>query len=220
MHTLSEENHIKAIYKLSKNESGMASTNSLSRELGMKASSVTDMLKKLADKKLVKYEKYKGVKLSASGKRLALHIVRKHRLWETFLVNKLDFGWEEVHEIAEQLEHINSLELINRLDAYLNFPKVDPHGDPIPDRDGKVAPLNLTVLEECEVGTSGSIGNITHHDKSFLHYLERNKLLLGVQIKVEDKLDFDGSMALLVDGKHSIRVSKEVAKKLLLDVPD
>jgi DtxR family Mn-dependent transcriptional regulator len=218
MHTLSEENHIKAIYKLRQNESGRASTNSLSTELGMKASSVTDMLRKLSEKELVLYEKYKGAKLSESGERLALLIVRKHRLWETFLVNKLNFGWDEVHDIAEQLEHIKSKELISRLDSYLGFPKIDPHGDPIPDELGNISSLDLSPLDSLEVGQYGAIGNITHHDRDFLHYLEQNKLLLGVSIAVEDRLDFDGSMGLLISDKTRVRVSKEVAEKILIHV--
>ena len=218
MHSLSEENHIKAIYKLSGAAGEPASTNSLSQELGMKASSETDILKKLADKKLVNYEKYKGVSLTNSGMKLALSIVRKHRLWETFLVKELEFGWDEVHEIAEQLEHIKSADLIDRLDSFLGYPKVDPHGDPIPDINGKVIRPKLQTLADGQVGQKGVIANITHHDKEFLHYLERNDLLLGVSLQIDERLEFDGSLGITVKKKGQRRISREVAEKILIDV--
>jgi DtxR family transcriptional regulator, Mn-dependent transcriptional regulator len=218
MNTDSEENHIKAIYKLSLLDGESIRTTALSEELGLKASSVTDMLKKLADKKLVKYEKYRGVNLTDSGLKLALMVIRKHRLWETFLVRKLEFGWGEVHEIAEQLEHIQSSELINRLDAFLSYPRVDPHGDPIPDSKGKIAKSRLKLLSSLSVGDAGVVANITHHSKEFLKYLENNYLVLGARLTVKDHLEFDGSIGLDLRGMKTIRVSKEVADQILIDL--
>ena len=150
--THSEENYLKEIFHLVEKSKERVSTNSLAEKLNTKASSITDMVKKLADKKLLSYTKYKGCDLSADGKKIALQIIRKHRLWETFLVNKLNFGWEEVHDVAEQLEHIHSVKLIDQLDELLGYPKFDPHGDPIPDKEGKITPhknIMLSSLKRC-----------------------------------------------------------------------
>src|SRR3984885_5178673 len=150
MNTFTEENYLKAIYHLS-HESGSVSTNQIAAALNTKAASVTDMLKKLADKALINYEKYQGVTLTSAGQKIALHIIRKHRLWEYFLVEKLNFKWDEVHEMAEEMEHISSVELIDRLDKFMDYPKHDPHGDPIPDSDGKFKVHDLKPVSAIEV---------------------------------------------------------------------
>jgi DtxR family transcriptional regulator, Mn-dependent transcriptional regulator len=218
MNTSSEENHIKAIYKLSRAELDLVSTNALSAELKVKASSITDMLQRLSEKKLVRYEKYKGVQLTKKGLEIALLVIRKHRLWETFLVRNLNFGWDEVHDIAEQLEHIRSSELVNRLDQFLGFPRVDPHGDPIPDKDGNIILTKLELLSRLDIGQEGVISNIMHQSKEFLGYLDKNNLVLGTQVQVTDRLEFDASIGLQIQGVQDLRVSKEIADQILIDV--
>ena len=153
--TLSEENYLKAIYHLSTEEEETVSTNSLAERLQTTAASVSDMLKKLAKKELIEYKKYQGVNISEKGKRVALQIIRKHRLWEVFLVEKLSFNWDEVHEIAEQLEHIDSPILVKRLDEFLGYPKFDPHGDPIPDERGEFQAMPQITLSEMAPNQSG-----------------------------------------------------------------
>jgi DtxR family Mn-dependent transcriptional regulator len=210
----SEENYIKAIYALSHEHGKDIATNDLAEKMSTKASSVTDMLKKLTDKELLKYKKYQGCSLTFLGKQVALGIVRKHRLWEVFLVDKLQFGWDEVHEIAEQLEHIQSVQLTNRLEEFLGFPKVDPHGDPIPNREGEFAEIpQRTVLSQVDIGKSGIVMGVEDGEVSFLKYLNKIGLTLGITILVEDKLDFDGSLLISMNGKQ-IQFSKVVASKI------
>lgn len=210
----SEENYIKAIYALSQEHGKDIATNDLAEKMSTKASSVTDMLKKLTDKELLKYKKYQGCSLTFLGKQVALGIVRKHRLWEVFLVDKLQFGWDEVHEIAEQLEHIQSVQLTNRLEEFLGFPKVDPHGDPIPNREGEFAEIpQRTVLSQVDIGKSGIVMGVEDGEVSFLKYLNKIGLTLGITILVEDKLDFDGSLLISMNGKQ-IQFSKVVASKI------
>jgi DtxR family Mn-dependent transcriptional regulator len=210
----SEENYIKAIYALSLEHGKDIATNDLADKMSTKASSVTDMLKKLTDKELLKYKKYQGCSLTLLGMQVALGIVRKHRLWEVFLVDKLQFGWDEVHEIAEQLEHIQSVQLTNRLEEFLGFPKVDPHGDPIPNREGKFAEIpQRTVLSQVEIGKSGIVMGVEDGEVSFLKYLNKIGLTLGTTILVEDKLDFDGSLLISLNGKQ-IQFSQVVASKI------
>lgn len=215
MPTHSEENYLKAIWKLS--ESGEAvSTNAIAAEVKTRAASVTDMLKKLADKKLIQYQRYQGVKLTAEGRRVALGIVRKHRLWEVFLLEKLDYRWDEVHEIAEQLEHITSHNLTDRLDKFLGFPKFDPHGDPIPDKSGKLADPASVSLSLTRPGQSGIMTGVSEHSTVFLRYLDENALGLGCVIAVEHLNEFDQSLKIKVNGKSSIMVSQHVAKNILV----
>ena len=190
MNSFTEENYLKAIFKISKGKTEV-STNAVAAEMDTKASSVTDMLKKLADKKLVNYAPYKGVNLTETGKQIAISIVRKHRLWEVFLVDKLNFKWDEVHDIAEQLEHIQSNELVERLDHFLENPKYDPHGDPIPDKDGNIARHKELTLADLNIGEKGVIVGVKEHSKSFLNYLDQLNLVLGTEIAVTDKIEFD-----------------------------
>jgi DtxR family Mn-dependent transcriptional regulator len=179
MLTYSEENYLKAIYKLQEKGSVKINTNSIASLLETKAASVTDMLQKLAEKKLVNYERYQGVSLTASGKKAAITVIRKHRLWELFLVSKLGFNWDEVHEIAEQLEHIQSEQLVKKLYAFLGKPKYDPHGDPIPDENGNFHSKNTFPLSTAEKNEKLVISGVIDHRTDFLQYLDRNNLSLG-----------------------------------------
>lgn len=215
-YTRAEETYLKTIYKLSSNNINDVSTNELADELDTKASSVTDMMQKLSSKDLLVYKKYKGVKLTDLGKKVAINIVRKHRLWEFFLVEKLNFKWDEVHELAEQLEHIKSDKLTNSLDEFLDFPKFDPHGDPIPDKDGNLPKMEETYLvSELEVGMKGVIVGVNHSEKEFLQYLEELNLNLGVEIQVSRAFAFDRSKIILANG-NDFTLSHEASKKILV----
>lgn len=215
MRTSSEEDYLKAIYALSYNNKG-ASTNALANHLNMKASSITDMLKKLSDKGWVNYEKYKGASLNVNGKIIALSIVRKHRLWETFLVNKLNFKWDEVHEIAEQLEHIKSNELVDRLDDFLGNPKFDPHGDPIPNKDHEITDSRKrSYLSEVEVNRDVIIIGVKDSSAQLLQYLEKENMILGKNIIVLEIHDFDKSLRISINGKE-LNISERVAQNVLV----
>lgn len=213
MFSLSEENYLKAIYHLEYACKGGVSTNALAEGMETKASSVTDMVKKLSDKKLVDYRKYQGVKLSDLGRRTALEIIRKHRLWEVFLVEKLNFSWDEVHEVAEQLEHIKSEKLTRELDRFLNYPRRDPHGDPIPNAQGKFTVSNQQLLSALSKGESGICIGVKDSSPDFLQYLDKNHISLGKEIKVLDKEAYDQSMLIEMDGEK-MKISQEVSVNL------
>ena len=188
----------------------------LARALEVHSASVTDMLKKMARKKLIHYEKSKGVRLTEKGKQVAIVIIRKHRLWELFLVEKLGFKWDEVHEIAEQLEHIDSEPLISRLDAYLGHPKSDPHGDPIPNADGVFSKSKSVLLSEMKKGNEGKFTGVIDHSASFLNYLDKIGISLGDTIKIKAIEEFDKSLTLQLKGKNELIVSNKVADSLLI----
>lgn len=214
MNTLAEENYLKSIYHLSLNEANV-STNQLAAFLNTKASSVTDMLKKLADKVLINYTPYQGVSLTAAGEKIAVNIIRKHRLWEYFLVEKLNFKWDQVHDLAEEMEHISSNELIDRLDEFMGYPKYDPHGDPIPDGNGLFKTQALKLVSTIEVNESGTIWGVRNHTPAFLQYLEKQELTIGKIIIVTEIIEFDRSMVLQTE-KKKIQISREVANNLLI----
>ena len=215
MTTLSEENYLKAIYHLGEQGVIAVSTNAIAEKIDSKASSVTDMVKKLADKNLVNYVKYQGVSLTHQGRLAAALVVRKHRLWEVFLVEKLNFSWDEVHDVAEQLEHIKSLKLVNELEAFLEYPTHDPHGDPIPDKDGNY-PLTKSVnVLDMERGNEGVLSLVNDSSDIFLKYLNKNNLALGDTIKILDFEPFDDSVTIQTKNKQII-ISKDVAKNLYL----
>ncbi|WP_417363310.1 metal-dependent transcriptional regulator [Galbibacter sp.] len=199
--TYSEEDYIKAIYHLSKDPKSYASTSAIAARLDTKASSVTDMIQKLSDKKVVHYKKYQGVRLTEKGEVYAASIVRKHRLWEYFLVEKLNFSWDEVHDVAEELEHIKSDKLIERLDAFLDYPKRDPHGDPIPDEFGKLPDIKKVLLSNLNADQSGIVIGVKDSSSKFLRYLDKLDIALGTSIRVLDKEAFDNSMTILIDEK-------------------
>jgi DtxR family Mn-dependent transcriptional regulator len=215
MFTLSEENYLKAIYHLEVGSKKGISTNAIAKSLETKASSVTDMVKKLSEKKVVLYKKYQGVTLTAFGKKTAANIVRKHRLWEVFLVEKLNFSWDEVHEVAEQLEHIKSPKLINQLDALLGFPTHDPHGDPIPDKDGNVNTVDKILLSTFSKDESGICVGVNDSSSEFLRFLDKKKITLGKKITVLEKEDFDDSLSIEIDGKK-LSISKKIANNLYI----
>ena len=217
MITLAEENYLKAILSISLNKDGKVSTNAIANEIGTSAASVSDMLKKLQEKKFIKYEKYKGVELSESGQNKALNILRKHRLWETFLVNKLGFNWSEVHDVAEQLEHIQSAELIDRLDIFLEHPKFDPHGEPIPTKEGEIASTNTTPLNELQVNTKGKIMGVSLDEKDFLDYLTKLNITIGTEITLLEKISFDKSLSIEIANTKQ-HISNDVAKHLLIKI--
>ncbi|NNE56293.1 MAG: metal-dependent transcriptional regulator [Flavobacteriales bacterium] len=210
------ENYLKCIYSLSQRAEGPISTNAIAEGLDTKPSSVTDMLKKLKTKKLVAYEKYQGASLTKKGEAIAINIIRKHRLWEVFLVEKLGFGWEEVHDIAEQLEHIKSPQLVRRLDEFLDNPTVDPHGDPIPDADGNmIIDPEVIPLAKLETGEHGVIMGVKDSSPSFLTYLQEVNLVLGSQLEVANRFDFDQSLS-VKNGDGAMHVSAKVGENLLV----
>ena len=215
MVTFSEENYLKAIYHLSNHGSDSVSTNAIAKRIKTKASSVTDMIKKLADKDLANYKKYQGVELTELGRKTAVSVIRKHRLWEVFLVNKLGFSWDEVHEVAEQLEHIRSEKLTNQLDAFLEFPTVDPHGDPIPDRDGNFKKTEKILLSQANPDQTYICVGVNDSSTSFLKYLDKHHITLGTQFEVIAKESFDESMVIGIED-HQLTVSKEVANNLFV----
>ena len=213
--TTAEENYLKAIYHLSDGATKSVSTNDVAAEMKTKPASVSDMLRKLGDKEMIEYRKYYGVNITEEGKKRALQTIRKHRLWEVFLVDKLQFAWDEVHEVAEELEHIQSPLLIQRLDAYLNYPKFDPHGDPIPDEYGDVRARPRLALNEMDIDQSGQIVAVKDSSAAFLKYLDKVGAYIGARIKILDKVEFDGSMEILVDQKKTLFMSKDVAANIL-----
>ncbi|NTE01425.1 metal-dependent transcriptional regulator [Agrobacterium tumefaciens] len=213
MQSFTEENYLKIIYHLAE-KTGNVQTNAIAEQMQTKPASVTDMIKKLAEKGFVDYIKYQGVTLTDKGRNAAIEIVRKHRLWEVFLVDKLNFKWDEVHDVAEELEHIKSTALIERLDEFLGFPKSDPHGDPIPDKNGRFAKTQFTKLIDLKIGDQGTITGVSQHSSAFLKHLEKLGLTLGKQIEINDVTDFDGSVEILSAGKQ-INISREVAKHIL-----
>ena len=216
MTSLAEENYLKAIYKLHEKSGAMVSTSALAETLQINAASVTDFIKKMAGKKLISYEKSKGVRLTEQGRSIALNIIRKHRLWEVWLVNKLGFKWDEVHEIAEQLEHVISDDLIEQLDKHLGYPKADPHGDLIPDAKGRFAKTSSKPLLDCTVADKVKFIGVAEHSNSFLQFLTKSNLKLGDEILVESIEEFDNSFHVKINRKERKTLSKEVVKNLLV----
>ncbi len=215
MITLTEENYIKAIYHLSSNGEKTVNTNAIAEVLQTKASSVTDMIKKLSEKNYADYKKYQGVTLTERGRLVAVNIIRKHRLWEVFLVEKLNFSWDEVHEVAEDLEHIKSDKLVDELDAFLEFPIYDPHGDPIPDKNGNFKAVEKIVLAKAEVGVTYKCVGVDDTSSKFLKYLDSNHIGLGTIMKIRHKEPFDNSIKLALENSEIV-VSQSVAKNLYL----
>lgn len=213
--TTSEENYIKVIYHLSSASPKGVNTNAIASMLDTKASSVTDMLKKLSDKNLVTYLKYQGVTLTDDGFLSAKMIVRKHRLWEVFLVDKLGFSWDEVHDIAEELEHIKSDILINKLDSYLGFPENDPHGDPIPNEHGVIKKVNKLLLSDAVIGKEYICVGVKDSSSEFLKYLDKQKIALGTRLKVKDKEVFDNTLTVELHNQQ-LSISHKIASNLYI----
>lgn len=216
MLTFTEENYLKAIYHISQAGNREVTTNAISDCLQTKPASVTDMLRKLAQKNVINYVKYQGVTLTSMGRKEALQIVRKHRLWEVFLVEKLKFNWDEVHEIAEQLEHIQSKLLIKRLDEFLGFPQHDPHGDPIPNEEGEMSAKKQICLSELAVNSHGIVISLKETSPLFLQYLDKINIYIGAKLKITDRIEFDSSLEIQIDGKKSVTISNEIAKNIMV----
>ncbi len=217
MASFTEENYLKIIYKLAAQQEEEISTNALAEQTQTRAASVSDMLRKLADKNLIHYKKYQGVRLTPEGEQVALQVIRKHRLWEVFLVKKLGFRWDEVHPLAEELEHIDSVELVERLDAFLGHPTADPHGDPIPDPTGHMPRSDYGRLTEATPGVPVVLMGVSEHAAAFLQYLAKTGLTLGCQLHVVDVNTFDGSIRVGIDDQPPQFISQAVARNLLVN---
>ena len=215
MFSQSEENYLKTIYHLSLISNKGITTNAIAKKLETKASSVTDMVQKLSEKELIIYKKYQGVTLTEFGKKTAANIVRKHRLWEVFLVEKLNFSWDEVHDVAEQLEHIKSQKLIQELDAFLGFPTHDPHGDPIPDDKGNLKIIQKSLLSTLVKNESGICVGVIDSSSEFLQFLDKKGITLGKQITVLEKEEFDDSLSILINEKK-LSISQKIANNLYI----
>lgn len=218
MHSHAEENYLKAIFKISEKEAKAASTNAIATEMQTTAASVTDMLKRLAEKNLIDYEKYRGVQLTDAGGRVATVLIRKHRLWEVFLTEKLGFAWDEVHDLAEQLEHVQGDALVDRLDAFLGYPKFDPHGDPIPDAQGRWAFRPQVLLSNMQPGDSGAVTGVNDHSAAFLQYLDQLGIALGIRIELLERIPFDQSVRVRMQEGRELTLSEKVGQNLFLAV--
>ena len=217
MRSLTEENYLKAIYRISLNKKLKISPTAIADEMGVSAASVIDMIKKLSEKKLISYDKVKGAKLLERGQKEAVAIIRNHRLWEVFLLEKLNYSWDEIHDIAEQLEHEKHPELADRLDAFLGHPEYDPHGDPIPKSNGDIPTTVKTLLSEIEIGKSCRVVAVKDTSSVFLQYLVQLSVNIGTKIKVLDIVPFDNSMLLQIGKEIKTTVSKRFAESLLVD---
>jgi len=211
-----EENYLKAIFKLSEKKEGSVSTNAIAMEMKTAPASVTDMVKRLAKNGFINYEPYRGVTLSKTGDKVSRNLIRKHRIWEAFLFNTLNFTWDEGHDLAEQLEHIQSDELINRLEHLLDYPKFDPHGDPIPDKDGNFAQREQKPLSEIGIGQSGVIVGVREHSKTFLLYLEQFGLVLGTEVQLLEVHDFDSSLTIKINKTQEQIITQKVGNNLFI----
>lgn len=214
--TTTEENYLKAIYQLAQSESGKIPNFSIAQNLEINPATVTEMLKKLADKKWIDYSRTGGATLTKEGGLLALKVIRKHRLWETFLVKTMGFTWDEVHEVAEQLEHIQSEKLLDRLDRFLGYPKFDPHGDPIPNSMGEIPVMHAKLLSECRVGEVRTFVAVANHTQSFLQYLDKIGFQIQDTVEIEDVHEFDQSMNVLLNKEKKATFSASVAQSLLV----
>ena len=217
MLSLTEENYLKCIFHLAQSGDKAVLTNKIAESMNTKAASVTDMIKKLSTKNFISYEKYYGVKMTRAGKAMALSIIRRHRLWETFLVEKLKFDWDEVHDIAEQLEHIQSPLLVEKLDEFLGYPKADPHEEPIPDKHGKVQQPAHACLHEQPPGYVGHVLAVKDSDSTLLKYLNKIGAVPGKKIELVTKEQYDESLEIIVDKKR-LTISKSVAQNILVAV--
>jgi DtxR family Mn-dependent transcriptional regulator len=216
--TQAEENYLKAIFKIEEKESRPALTNAIAAIMQTTAASVTDMLKRLSDKQLITYEKYRGVQLTEAGSRVATALIRKHRLWEVFLVEKLGFAWDEVHELAEQLEHVQGADLVTRLDSFLGYPRFDPHGDPIPDAEGRWTFRPQALLATFQPGDRGVITGVDDHSATFLQYLDQLGLTLGVSVELLERFPYDHSVRIRAGEKAEMILSDKVTQNLFVKI--
>ncbi len=214
-YSTSEENYIKAIFHLQKQD-GTVTTNELANELKTKPASVTDMMKKLKIKKLLHYQPYQGFRLSTEGNKVALGIIRRHRLWEYFLAEKLKFTWDEVHEVAEDLEHVTNKKLIDKLDEFLGFPRVDPHGDPIPDANGRIEISKKIGLPELPLNIPAVVSSVSDQSSEILELLQHKKITIGTKLEVKKKFDFDHSMEVRIGRQPAFTISRELAENIFV----
>lgn len=209
----SEENYLKTIFHLQQ-EKGTVTTNALAEKLNARPASITDMMKKLSAKKLLHYKPYYGFSLSTEGKKVAIDIIRRHRLWEFFLAEKLKFNWDEVHAVAEELEHVSSKKLIDKLDAYLGFPQFDPHGDPIPNSKGKINPRLVSPLSEAPLNAPLKVTRISNQSAGFLELLRHKGLGIGTQLEIKKRFDYDGSLQVRIKPNNTDTISEPLAKHI------
>jgi len=214
-YSTSEENYIKAIFHL-QGEETTVTTNELARELKTKPASVTDMMKKLKTKKLLHYQPYQGFRLSNEGSKVALGIIRRHRLWEYFLSEKLKFSWDEVHEVAEHLEHVSSKKLTDKLDEFLGFPRVDPHGDPIPDANGKIETSKQVCLTELDLHKPALVSHVSDQSSGILELLKHKNISIGTRLEVKKKFEFDHSMEIKIRQQQPFNISEQLAKNIFV----
>lgn len=214
-YSVSEENYIKAIYNLNGNKQ-LVSTNALAELMDTKPASVTDMLKKLKAKKLIIYQPYQGCKLNAEGMKVALNIVRRHRLWEYFLAEKLKFEWDEVHAVAEELEHVSNIKLIEQLDAYLGFPRFDPHGDPIPDNEGKMQTVKQVKLTQLPLHKLAKVNGLTDQSTDMLELLKHRNICIGTEVEITRKFGFDQSVEIKIPNNPLFIISEQAAQHILV----
>ena len=217
-YSTSEENHIKAIFHLQKG--GPVTTNELAAELQTKPASVTDMMKKLSSKKLVHYKAYHGFSLTNEGRKVALLIIRRHRLWEFFLAEKLKFSWDEVHAVAEDLEHVSSKKLIDKLDEYLGFPRYDPHGDPIPDASGKIETSRQVCLSDLPLNKMAIVCYVSDQSTEMLELLSHKKIGIGTKLETKKKFNFDNSLEIKIRQQSPTNISGELAKNIFVKYDD
>ena len=216
--TQAEENYLKAIFTIAEKEAGPALTNGIATLMQTSAASVTDMLKRLAEKKLITYEKYRGVQLTGEGNRIATNLIRNHRLWEVFLVDKLGFAWDEVHELAEQLEHVRGKDLISRLDTFLGYPKFDPHGDPIPDAEGRWTFRKQSLLATLQPGVRSTVTGVDDHSATFLQYLDQLGLNLGAELELLERFPYDQSVRVRTSDGRDLVLSEKVTQNLFVKI--
>jgi DtxR family Mn-dependent transcriptional regulator len=217
VHTLTEENYLKAIFRISQNAEVKITPTAIAEMLKNNPASVIDMIKKLSDKKLIDYDKREGVKLTDSGLNDAIQIVRKHRLWEVFLLEKLNYNWDEIHDIAEELEHIQDDTLADRLDKFLGFPEYDPHGDPIPKANGKVPKSFSVTLANVKEGVTYKVAAVKDTSSTFLQYLLKLEIGIGTSIRLIEKIPFDDSLVISIGGREKTTVSQKFGENILVD---
>jgi len=217
MNTFSEENYLKSIFRLSQMPDGKKiSTSAIAESLGNNPASVVDMIRKLSDKQLIEYDKKKGVKLTPQGQKDAIQIVRKHRLWEVFLLQKLGYRWDEIHDIAEELEHIKHHDLADRLESFLEYPEYDPHGDPIPKANGKMAKSFSASLADGKMGNTYRVAAVRDTSSSFLQYLHKLEISIGTQIRLIEQITFDQSLVISINNAEPTTVSSKFGENILI----
>ncbi|HMG07721.1 MAG TPA: metal-dependent transcriptional regulator [Mucilaginibacter sp.] len=217
MYTLSEENYLKSIYRLAQQTNFKITPTAIAESLGNNPASVVDMIRKLTEKQLIAYDKKNGVKLTAQGLKDAVLIVRRHRLWEVFLLEKLGYHWDEIHDIAEELEHISNATLADRLDKFLGFPEYDPHGDPIPKANGKVPKPYSVTLTDLKSGDACRVAAVRDTSSPFLQYLQKLDIGIGTRIQLIEKIPFDNSLVISISGKENTTVSQKFGENILID---